>query len=120
MNDNITALLIALFSGAAASLVAGYFSRPKTRSEAKQADANASVSLSADAREWAQLWMKKAEAAERKADEAERRTDEAEVRIDNLESTLTAFILYTKKLQQEINKLGGHVPLPPPNLQKYT
>lgn len=121
--DNATTLIVALFGGAIASLIAGYFARPKTKGEAAQANANATVSLSADAREWAQLWMtkageaeKKAEAAEEKAQDAEDRLDEAEARLTGLDNKMAAAVAYMKVLKDEINRHDGHVPDPPPIL----
>lgn len=118
--DNITTLLVALFGGAAASLVAGYFARPKTKGEAAQANANATVSLSSDAREWATLWMTKAEKADERAEQAEKRADEANDKAEAaedhatiLDSKLAAAVVYMRTLQQEINRAGGHVPEPP-------
>jgi hypothetical protein len=118
--DNVTTLIVALFGGAIASLIAGYFARPKTKGEAAQANANATVSLSADAREWAQLWMGKAEAADVRAQAAEKRADEANEKAEaaedhatRLDSKLAAAVVYMRALQQEINRHGGRVPEPP-------
>ncbi len=118
--DNVTTLIVALFGGAIASLIAGYFARPKTKGEAAQANANATVSLSADAREWATLWMGKADAAdtrarvaEEKADHAEDRVDEADGKIAELDNKLSAAVAYMAVLRNEIGILGGHPPEPP-------
>lgn len=118
--DNVTTLIVALFAGAGGSLIAGYFARPKTRGEAAQANANATVSLSADAREWAQLWMKKADdaeerakTAEARAEEANDKADDAEERVTDLDNKLAAAVSYMRTLKQEIDRAGGHVPEPP-------
>ena len=120
MADQITTLIVALFGGAIATLIAGYFARPKTKGEAAQANANATVSLSSDAREWATLWMKKSEdadvraqAAEKRADEANDKAEAAEEHATRLDNQMSAGVVYMRILQREINRLGGTVPEPP-------
>lgn len=118
--EHVTTLLLALIGGVGASLVAGYFARPKTKGEAAQANANATVSLSADAREWAQLWMTKADEAQKEAKEARaeahetsERLDDAEERVTELDNRMSASIVYMDTLRTEIVRLGGHPPQPP-------
>lgn len=120
MGDQITTLIIALFGGAIAALIAGYFARPKTKGEAAQANANATVSLSSDAREWATLWMGKAEKADERARAAEARAEEAIDKADAaedhaalLDNQMAASVHYMRTLQEEIVRLGGTVPSPP-------
>lgn len=120
MGDQITTLIVALFGGAIAALIAGYFARPKTKGEAAQANANATVSLSADAREWAQLWMTKADEAQKEAKEARAeaheanlKADDAEDRVTELDSKMAAAVFYMRTLRDEIERKGGTVPEPP-------
>lgn len=117
--DNVTTLLIALFGGAGASFVAGYFARPKNKAEAQAANANANVSLSADAREWAKVWMEKAEKAEEEAEKAQRKAEDAEERVDALEHAMTQCILYVHRLRTQILQTGQSVPPPPDPLRKW-
>jgi MoxR-like ATPase len=127
MGDSITTLLVALFGGVAASLVAGYFARPKTKGEAAQANANANVALSAEAREWANVFIRKAdeadarakhaedraEEANARAEEASERADEAEDRVTDLDNKLTAAVVYMRTLRNALQSMEHPVPDPP-------
>ena len=117
--DHFAALLIALFGGSIASIAAGFFSRPKTRAEATQADASASVSLSADAREWAQLWMKKAEDAEARARIEAAKVEEVEARLDRLERILSIALKHLKEHRNVIAQLDGELPDLPDDLKEH-
>ena len=127
MGDNFTSLLVALFGGVAASLIAGYFARPKTKGEAAQANANANVALSTEARQWAQVFITKADESETRAKHAEERAEEAngraekaeeraehaEDQVTSLDNKLTAAVVYMRTLQQALARAGQSVPAPP-------
>lgn len=130
--------ILAIFAGAGGSAIAAYFAKPKTKAEADQLNAAASVSLSADARAWAQTFADAARAAETRADAAEHRADEAEAKAeeadrkavaagrhadlleenyDHIESLVIQGYGYVRKLQEEIRRLGGTPTSPPAELE---
>ena len=127
MGDNVTTLLVALFTSVGVSLVAGYFARPKTKGEAAQANANANVALSTEARQWAQVFITKADESETRAKHAEERAEEANTRAEHaeeraenaeeqvtaLDNKLTAAVVYMRTLQQALGRAGQSVPAPP-------
>lgn len=130
MDANLAAAvaLIGALAGAFGSVIRQYLVRPKTRAEADQLNAAATVSISADAREWASKFAERADAAERRADQAEHRADEAEHRadqaehradqaetkVDNVEALLVKCYGYVRGQRDEIRRLGGTpAPLPP-------
>ena len=97
--DQVLILIGALFAGAGGSLITGLVTRPKTNAEARQGNAGAEVSLSSDARAWAEEF--RAEAADARMVAAA-----AEAKVD-------AAIGYIHELRRELVALGGHPPTPP-------
>lgn len=110
-SGNITAILVAVFAGALASLATGYFSRPKTKAEAKKENATADVTMSGDAREWAQFWAQKAQEAEKRADDADARAEAAEIISRRTVANMEMMVDYTLSLEHQVVK-DGHI-LPP-------
>lgn len=105
MAEYLGLVLAAAVTGALATLVTGWLARPKTKADAQAVKVTADVAMSSEAREWAVLWMKKAEDAEHKAEEAEKRIDELERRVDRL-------VRLIRSQQREIQRLGGTVAIP--------
>jgi hypothetical protein len=64
-NQAVITILVAVLGGSLASLTTAYATRPKTKAEAQNLNAAAGVSISADIREWSQMFVKRTEAAER-------------------------------------------------------
>lgn len=85
LSQVIAPLIIGVFGTVIASLVAAYVARAKTGAEIENLKTASKVSRSTDNREWAQLFVSRADAAERRADQAEHRADEAEHRADQAE-----------------------------------
>lgn len=138
VNLAAAAALIGALSGAFASLARSWIARPKTQAEADNLNAAATVSISADAREWASTFADRADRAERRADQAEHRADEAEHRADqaerradqaehradsaetsadNAQALIVKCYGYVRGLHAEIRDLGGTPPAPPPELE---
>lgn len=109
----VVAALIGGVVSVVTTLLTGYLGRPKTKADARAVNLTADVSVSADAREWALLWMKKAE-------DAEQRATHAEERMDELEERLETWVRYARALSREVERLRGLIPeggrpdLPPP------
>lgn len=114
----ITTVLVALFTGALGSVAKGYFDRPRTKSESDAVQMSASVSMSTEVRQWAQIFVDRAQKAEERADVAERKANDAEERLDHLEATMVKVYMYVRSLQTEITNLGGHPSTPPPELEQ--
>lgn len=117
-NTLILALLGGSLSGVGVSLVSNVLQRPKTKAEADNLNAAASVSVSADAREWTRIFMERtdsaehrADVAERRADVAERRAEVAEHRVDEVETGLIECYGYVRKLHEIMRR---HSVPPPP------
>jgi hypothetical protein len=108
---------VAVLVAAITSLASGWARRPKTRAEAGNLNATARVGVSADNREWAELFVQRANAAELRADRAEHRADEAERRADEVEEGLIACYGYVRQLRDEIRRLDGQVPPLPARLE---
>lgn len=102
-------VIVAVIAGSGAAFVTGWLARPKTKADAQAVAATASVGLSADAREWAVLWMGKAQEAEDRAAKAERRCDAIEAHLDAVTAALVSHI---RRLEAQIGDLGGE-DLPP-------
>jgi hypothetical protein len=115
--DVVTPAIVAILVAAVTSLASGWVRRPKTLAEAGNVNATARVSMSADNREWAELFVQRANAAEERADRAEHRADEAEHRADEVEAGLVACYGYVRRLQDEIRRVGGNVVAPPVQLE---
>jgi hypothetical protein len=122
--DVVTPALVAVLVAAVTSLASGWARRPKTRAEAGNLNATARVGVSADNREWAELFVQRANAAEARADraehraeDAEHRADEVEHRADELEAGLVACYGYVRQLRDEIRRLDGKVPPLPARLE---
>lgn len=118
------ALLSAIF-GALGSVIRSVLIRPKTRAEADQLNAAATVSISQEAREWAVRFAERADAAERRADAAEHHADAAEHRAEQaeqhtelVEANLIKTYGYARSLRETIVRLGGTPPPPPPELER--
>jgi predicted cobalt transporter CbtA len=116
--------LIGALGGAFGSVMRSWWARPKTRAEAENLNAAATVSISSEAREWASAFASRADAAERRADAAEHRADEAERRADRaeehveiVEANLIRTYGYVRALRDEIRRLNGTPPPPPPELE---
>jgi methyl-accepting chemotaxis protein len=130
--------LIGALGGALGSVLRSWLARPKTRAEADKLNAAATVSISADARQWASTFAERADRAERRADQAEHRADEAEhradeaehradqaedrarqaeVKADNVETNLIRTYSYVRQLRETIVRLHGTPPAPPPELE---
>lgn len=124
----IVTIIVAVIAATGASLITALSTRPKISAEAKAANAGSQVSISADARAWAETFQKradqadaKASAAELKAEEADERADQAEKsarecqrRMNTLESRLNDAVDYMFRLQAQIRHLDG-TPEPPPS-----
>lgn len=126
MDVNLAAAvaLVGALSGALGSLARSWLARPKTRAEADNLNAAATVSISADAREWASTFAERADRAERRADQAEHRADQAERRADaaetaadNTQALIVKCYGYVRSLHAEIRDLGGTPPPPPAELE---
>lgn len=140
MDVNVAAAmaLIGALSGAFGSLARSWLARPKTKAEADNLNAAATVSLSAESREWASTFADRADRAERRADQAEHRADEAEHRADqaerradqaehradaaettadNAQALVVKCYGYVRGLHAEIRRLGGTPPSPPSELE---
>lgn len=111
-NAIVLVLLCGALSGVGASLIANIAQRPRTRAEADNLTSAASVSVSADAREWTRIFLARADAAEKRSDAAEARADVAERRVDEVESSLIECYGYVRKLHERLRQLGE----PPPTL----
>jgi hypothetical protein len=85
LSQVIAPLIIGAIGTVVATLVAAYVARAKTSAEVENLRAASSVTVSADNREWATLFVSRADAAEKRADAAERRADQAEHRADEAE-----------------------------------
>lgn len=109
--------LIGALAGAFGSVARQWLVRPKTKAEADNLNAAATVSVSSDNREWAQLFERRADAAEKRADQAEHRADEAETKADSVEANLIRCYGYVRSLRDEIRRLNGTPPPPPPELE---
>lgn len=126
-SDQFITLLVALFGGAAASLVTGLLGRPKLNAEARATQAGGEVSISGDAREWAKTFATRAEHAEQRADEAEEKAEHAEARAratiaqlervearcDELEANYIKLSRYTAVLLDTMKHSGMNPPEPP-------
>ena len=110
LGDNATGLLIAVFGGAASSLAAGYFARPKTKGEAAAANATADVTMSGDAREWANFWAQKAQEAESKNAACEEKADAAEKRTEQVEKDRNDLVDYIRVLEAEMERTDTRLP----------
>lgn len=123
-NAIVAALLAGSLSGVAAALITGVLARPKTRAEADNLNAAASVSVSSDARAWTRIFMERADSAEHRADDAEHKAEEAEhraqaaeIRADEVESGLIECYGYVRKLHDRLRQLGDTPPPLPPRLE---
>jgi predicted nucleic acid-binding protein len=87
-SDIVTPAIIAIVVAAVTSGVGAYFARPRTRAEADNLNATASVSMSAEARQWTQVFVQEAADAKLRAKAAEDRAEAAEQRVDELEAGL--------------------------------
>lgn len=108
-SGQVLTLIAALFAGSIASVITGILARPKTRAEAGATAAVGEVAISGDAREWARQFAEQAAAANTRAQAAEDRCDAIEHRLD-------VAIAYIRQLQREVVAVGGHPPVPPPEL----
>lgn len=115
--DVVLPAIIAICVAAATSAVGAYFAQPKTKAEADQLNAAASVSLSAEAREWTSVFVARANAAEARATKAEEKAEAAEHRTDEIESALIEGYGYFRQLREEIVRLGGRDVPPPVRLE---
>lgn len=120
----VMTILVALVTSSAGTLIAAYFARPKTKAEARGVDIAADVAISADSREWAQLFVARADRAEERlavaetrAEHAEERAEHAEERVDELDAAMVKCYLYVKGLRSEVVRLGGHPEAPPADLE---
>jgi hypothetical protein len=129
MDANLAAAiaLIGALSGALGSVVRSWLLRPRTKAQADQLTAAATVSVSSDNREWAQMFERRADGAERRADQAEHRADEAEHRadqaehradqaeqaVDQLEARMIVAWRYVRSLRETM-QTGGLTPPPMP------
>lgn len=125
MNSAVLAAIISAAVAVISSLVVAVASRPKTRAETDQLKAAASVSVSADAREWAQTFIDQADKALKRADQAEEEADHAQndaaiarqtadkatEKVDELESVLIECYGYVRTLRDIIRR---HDDQPPP------
>lgn len=123
---NAVPILSALGAGAIASLITGYFSKPKTKAEADQAKVVSDVSLSADAREWAQLWMKRSEDAQAEATAAKTDADTAhaesrglreqiqdlETQIEGLEALVAGYMAWWREVTRVWKRIRPSADLP--------
>lgn len=117
IGDNVTGLLIAVFGGAAASLAAGYFSRPKTKAEANKENATADVSMSGDAREWANFWAKEAKEQQERADNADATVSWLRDEIRTKDNDLATMVRHIAIIEQFVEMNGGVVPPLPATLR---
>jgi folate-dependent phosphoribosylglycinamide formyltransferase PurN len=115
----VITVLVAVLGGSLASLITAYATRPKTKAEAQNLNAAAGVSISADIREWSQMFVSRTEAAERRADQAEHRANEAESKVDDIEARLILVYGYVRSLREEMKRHALTPPPPPPELEHY-
>lgn len=119
-SDVVTPAIVAILVAALTSGIGAYFARPKTKAEADQLNAAASVSMSAEAREWTRVFMARANQAEERANRAEEqaiqadeRAGRAEERADEIEAALVESYNYVRSLRDEVARLGGRkIPAP--------
>lgn len=117
LSQIVITCLVGIFGGAGGSLISGLLSKPKTRAEADQLQTAASVSVSAEAREWARDFATRAERAEQRAEHAEARADLAEERVDELEGNLIECYGYVRQLREQVRQLGKQPPPLPARLE---
>lgn len=110
-SDVVTPAIVAIVVAAVTSGVGAYFARPKTRAEADNLNATASVSMSAEARQWTQVFVQDAAEAKARAKAAEDRAEAAEKRADEIESGLIECYGYVRQLREQYRALGQ---VPPP------
>ena len=115
--DVVTPAIVAILVAAGTSLVGAWFAKPKTRAEADNLNAAASVSMSAEAREWTRLFVDRANAAEADALEAKAKAEAAEERADEFEVALVEAYGYFRQLRQDVVALGGPDRQPPVRLE---
>lgn len=115
--DVVTPAIVAVLVAAAISGVGAYFAQPKTRAEAGQLEAAASVSISAEAREWTRIMVARAAAAEARADAAETKADRVEEHADEIEAALIECYGYVRTLRELVRANGGTPPALPVKLE---
>lgn len=115
----VITVLVAVLGGSLASLITAYATRPKTKAEAQNLNAAASVSVSADVREWSLMFVKRAEQAELRADAAEKRADAAEQKVDDLETRFILAYGYMRSLREDMRRHNLKPASPPPELELY-
>lgn len=115
----ILAFIAAMSGGAAAAVIGGFFQRPKTRAESKKIAAEAGELIE-------QRWQKWAEKLEERVNELEGRLEERDKEIDALrwaldrEKIVTRLVIaWALVMRDEIRRLMGVVPDPPPEVQAY-
>lgn len=109
--------LISLLGLVFSSLVAAWLARPKTKAEADNLNAAASVSVSADAREWARDFAQRAERAEERAIHAEQRAETADERCDELEAGLIECYHLVRQMRDHYRQHGETPPALPVRLE---
>lgn len=116
-SDVVTPAIIAIVVAAVTSGVGAYFARPKTRAEADNLNATATVSMSAEARQWTQVFVQDAADAKSRAKAAEDRAEAAENRADEIEAGLVECYGYVRLLREELRGLGKTPPALPARLE---
>lgn len=114
-SPEILTVIVAVIAATGASLVTGLLQRPKMNAEATAARSGGEVSLSADARAWADTFRQQANEASERARSAEVKAQEAEERCDAMDRKIDAFLDYTLTLQSQL-RAADLTPAPPPPL----
>lgn len=116
-SDVVTPAIIAIIVAAVTSGVGAYFARPKTRAEADNLNATATVSMSAEARQWTQVFAQETAAAKATAKAAEDRAEAAETRIDELETGLIECYHLVRQMRDHYREHGETPPALPVRLE---
>jgi uncharacterized protein YceH (UPF0502 family) len=102
LSQVLAPLIVGAIASVVTTLVAAFVTRAKTDAEVSTLNVASKVSVSADNREWAELFVARANAAELRADAAEKRADEAEQRAAHAEQRVG-------ELEQKVNRLEAQI-----------
>jgi hypothetical protein len=115
-SSDLLTILLAIIAACGATLATGLLTRPKMRAEAKGIGITGDVAMSGEARAWAKTFADQASAADKRAERAEQKATNLETRFDEIDVKFDLLVTYTRSLQAEIVRMGGHPPPPPPEL----
>ena len=115
----LVALIAAVSGGAAAALISGKFQQPKTMAESKKIAAEAGEVIERRWEKWAEKLEGRVSELEKKLEEADEQVTSLRWSLEREKSVTRLVIAWALVMRDEIRRLQGHVPDPPPEVQSY-